>query len=49
MEEAVEQGLIRTIGVSNFLVHHLEALAKTATIVPAINQIRLAPGCYQKK
>ncbi|WP_159559906.1 aldo/keto reductase [Streptococcus halichoeri] len=47
MEEAVAQGLVRTIGVSNFLVHHLEALAKTAQIKPAVNQIRLAPGCYQ--
>lgn len=49
MEEAVEEGLIKTIGVSNFMVHHLEALAKTANIKPAVNQIRLAPGCYQKE
>lgn len=47
MEEAVDAGLIKTIGVSNFMVHHLEALAKTAKIKPAVNQIRLAPGCYQ--
>src|SRR3712207_8203025 len=45
---AVEAGLVRSIGVSNFMVHHLEALQKTATITPAVNQIRLAPGCYQK-
>lgn len=49
MEEAVASGLIRSIGVSNFLVHHLEALAKTAKIEPAVNQIRLAPGCYQEE
>ena len=47
MEEAVDAGLVKTIGVSNFLVHHLEALAETAKIAPAVNQIRLAPGCYQ--
>lgn len=49
MEEAVEVGLVRSIGVSNFMVHHLEALKQTATITPAVNQIRLAPGCYQKE
>ncbi|MFW7149129.1 aldo/keto reductase [Streptococcus pyogenes] len=49
MEEAVEAGLIKSIGVSNFMVHHLEALPETAKITPAINQIRLAPGCYQKE
>lgn len=49
MEETVEAGLIKTIGVSNFMVHHLEALAKTAKIKPAVNQIRLAPGCYQSE
>lgn len=48
MEEAQKAGLIRSIGVSNFLVHHLEALAKTAKVTPAVNQIRLAPGCYQE-
>ena len=47
MEEMVEAGLIRTIGVSNFLVHHLEELLKTAKIIPAVNQLRLAPGVYQ--
>lgn len=47
MEEMVEEGFIRTIGVSNFLVHHLDELLKTAEIIPAVNQIRLAPGVYQ--
>lgn len=49
MEELVVEGKIKTIGVSNFMVHHLEELLKTATIVPAINQLRLAPGVYQKE
>ncbi|AXQ79287.1 aldo/keto reductase [Streptococcus chenjunshii] len=49
MEEALEIGLVRSIGVSNFLVHHLEALSQTAKISPAVNQIRLAPGCYQEE
>ncbi len=49
MEEMVAEGLIKTIGVSNFLVHHLEELLKTAKIVPAVNQLRLAPGVYQEE
>lgn len=49
MEELVEEGKIRSIGVSNFMVHHMEELLKTATIVPAVNQIRLAPGVYQEE
>lgn len=48
LEELVAVGKIRTIGVSNFMVHHLEELLKTATIVPAVNQIRLAPGVFQE-
>ncbi|MER0123986.1 aldo/keto reductase [Streptococcus sp. ZJ93] len=47
MEELVAEGKIKSIGVSNFMVHHLDELLKTATIVPAVNQIRLAPGVYQ--
>lgn len=47
MEEMVEAGLIRTIGVSNFMIHHMEELLKTAKTIPAVNQIRLAPGVYQ--
>ncbi|WP_172928899.1 aldo/keto reductase [Streptococcus sp. k-378] len=47
MEDLYQEGKIRAIGVSNFLPHHLDALLETATIVPAVNQVRLAPGVYQ--
>lgn len=47
MEDLYKEGKIKAIGVSNFLVHHLEALLETARVVPAVNQIRLAPGVYQ--
>ncbi|CJA78036.1 aldo/keto reductase [Streptococcus pneumoniae] len=47
MEDFYQEGKIRAIGVSNFLPHHLDALLETATIVPAVNQVRLAPGVYQ--
>ena len=44
MEDLYDQGRIRAIGVSNFLPHHLDALAKTQRIMPTVNQIRLCPG-----
>ena len=48
-EEALEAGLVRSIGVSNFHEHHLDALVKTAKIVPHVNQIHLSPGDMQSK
>ncbi len=47
MEELVEEGRIRSIGVSNFLPHHIEELCRTARIKPQVNQIRLCPGDTQ--
>jgi len=44
MEEAVEEGLIRSIGVSNYGNHHLEELLNTNPMIkPVINQIDLHP------
>ncbi len=44
MEELYEAGKIRAIGISNFFPRHIEALLKTAKIVPMVNQIHLCPG-----
>ena len=49
MEDLYQEGKIRAIGVSNFLPHHLASLLETAQILPAVNQVRLAPGVYQKE
>lgn len=49
MEEAYKLGKVRAIGVSNFMIHHLEALFKTAEIKPHVNQVLLAPGCPQEE
>ena len=49
MEELVEAGRIRAIGVSNFFPRHMDALLKTAKIVPHVNQIRLCPGDPQEE
>ena len=49
MEDLYKEGKIRAIGVSNFLPHHLDALLETARVIPAVNQVRLAPGVYQEE
>ena len=43
LEEALEEGLVRAIGVSNYMVRHLEELLGHARILPAVNQIELHP------
>jgi diketogulonate reductase-like aldo/keto reductase len=43
-EDLYKEGKLRSIGVSNFMPHHLDALAETAAITPMVNQIRLCPG-----
>lgn len=43
MEEIQSAGKARAIGVSNFLPHHLDQLAETATVMPSINQIEFHP------
>ncbi|WP_413699573.1 aldo/keto reductase [Psychromonas sp. KJ10-10] len=45
LESYYQQGKIKAIGISNFKTKHINELLKTATITPAINQIRLCPGC----
>lgn len=49
MEEAYKDGKVKAIGVSNFMIHHLEALFETAEIKPHVNQVLLAPGCPQEE
>ncbi|MDR0698285.1 MAG: aldo/keto reductase [Tannerella sp.] len=46
-EKLYKDGRVKSIGVSNFLEHHLRALLDGAEIVPAINQIEFHPGQMQ--
>ena len=46
-EKLYEDGLIRAIGLSNFLVHHMEAVMATANIPPMVDQIEYHPGYTQ--
>lgn len=49
MEELQTEGKIKSIGVSNFFQEHLEALFKTAQVIPAVNQIEFHPGYWQQE
>lgn len=49
MEEYVRSGKVRSIGVSNFNLHHLEDLLSYATIRPVINQIEVHPLMTQEE
>ncbi len=47
-EELYNKGLIRAIGLSNFMVNHLQSLLKTAKIKPMVNQIEYHPGLLRE-
>lgn len=46
-EELYKKGRIKSIGISNFMPHHIETLMKTATVKPMVNQLKLCPGITQ--
>lgn len=48
MTQLYKEGKIRSIGVSNFLPHHLKSLMKTE-IPPMVNQIEFHPGQMQRE
>ncbi len=49
LEQLYTAGKVREIGVSNFLVHHLQKLLQSAEIKPVANQIELHPKLMQKR
>ena len=49
LEQLLADGKVRAIGVSNFMVDHLERLFAETTIVPAVNQIEVHPYFQQNQ
>lgn len=47
--DAKKWGLIRSIGVCNFLPEHMERLEKETGVLPSVNQIELHPFFNQEK
>lgn len=48
LEEIYNQGRARAIGVSNFLIHHLDDLLQSAKIIPMVNQVEFHPFVVQQ-
>lgn len=48
-EKLYNEGRIKAIGVSNFLVHHLKPLMEAAEIQPMVNQLELHPAYPQRE
>jgi diketogulonate reductase-like aldo/keto reductase len=44
LEKLYADGLVKAIGVSNYLLRQLEALMRDAKIAPMVNQIEIHPG-----
>eukprot|EP00933_Yihiella_yeosuensis_P000128 TRINITY_DN10020_c0_g1_i14.p1 TRINITY_DN10020_c0_g1~~TRINITY_DN10020_c0_g1_i14.p1 ORF type:complete len:188 (+),score=35.36 TRINITY_DN10020_c0_g1_i14:251-814(+) len=49
MEDLVEAGLVRNIGVANFRVQLLQHLRSIARIAPQVNQVELHPFLVQEQ
>ncbi len=48
MERFAEEGLAKSIGVSNYDEERLETIIKSANIPPAVNQVKCSPFSYPK-
>jgi diketogulonate reductase-like aldo/keto reductase len=48
LEKLVKDGKVRSIGVSNYTIKHLEELLSYCEIKPAVNQVEFHPKLYQK-
>ena len=49
LETLLDEGKVRAIGVSNFMVDHLTTLLGNSTVVPAVNQIEVHPYFQQRE
>jgi len=48
LEKLKADGRAKSIGVSNYTVHHLQDLLSKSKTVPAVNQVEFSPFLYQK-
>ena len=48
MEEMVDEGIVKRLGVSNFLPHHIDNLLASCNIAPVVDQLELHPGYSQE-
>lgn len=49
LEELYKENKLKSIGVSNFTIKHLEELLTNTEIVPTVNQVEFTPFLFQKE
>jgi diketogulonate reductase-like aldo/keto reductase len=49
LQKIYKEGRCRSIGVSNYLIRHLEELLSETEVVPSVNQVEFSPFLYQKE
>jgi len=49
LEDLVNEGIVKSIGVSNYTIKHLEELFAHAKIKPVVNQVEIHPLYYDKE
>lgn len=49
MEQLLREGLVKNIGVSNFMPAHLRGILENAAVRPALNQFEMHPGKKQEE
>ena len=47
MVKLYEQGICKSIGVSNYTIRHLEELFKNSSVTPAVNQVEFNPFVFE--
>lgn len=47
LQRIYKEGRCRSIGVSNYLIRHLEELLSETEVVPVVNQVEFSPFLYQ--
>ena len=48
MERLYDEGMVKAVGVSNYLTHHLENLLAVCNVPPMLDQIEFHPGYTQR-
>jgi diketogulonate reductase-like aldo/keto reductase len=48
LQDLLDEGVCRAIGVSNYTVRHLDELLEYADVVPAVNQVEFSPFLHQR-
>ncbi|MGB2981473.1 MAG: aldo/keto reductase [Candidatus Zixiibacteriota bacterium] len=48
LETLLKEGKCRAIGVSNYMIRHLEELLERSSTIPVVNQVEFSPYLYQK-